>query len=143
MRVVLDTNLIVSRALAPNDLSATILSFMQEDTFTLLISEAILAEYQASLAKKEVQKRHQLKPSEIAELIDDIRETSILVEPEIHLDVVKDDPDDNKFIECAVAGDAEIIVSSDPDLLDVGSYNGIQIVRPAVFLHLLEQQNAA
>jgi uncharacterized protein len=143
MLVVLDTNLIVSAALAPNGLSAQILGFVQEDVFTLVVSEAILAEYQASIAKEEVQKRHQLEPSQIAELIDDIRATSILVEPDIHLDVVKDDPDDNKFIECAVAGEAETIVSSDPDLLDLGSYKGIQILKPHAFLQLFTKPQAA
>lgn len=46
------------------------------------------------------------------------------------------DPDDNKFIECAVEADAEFIISGDPHLLDMKAFNGIRIVSPAVFLEL-------
>lgn len=49
-----------------------------------------------------------------------------------------DDPDDNMFLECAVAGDAEYIVSGDPHLTDLHPYEGIQILPPAEFLD--EQQ---
>jgi uncharacterized protein len=143
MHAVLDTNIIVSSALAPHGISAHILSLLQEDMFRLVVSEAILAEYQGSLSRREVQKRHQLTISEMRALIDDFRETAIVVEPEIHLDVVKNDPDDNKFIECAVAGRAEVIVTNDADLLAVESYQGVEILRPHAFLELLTGRQAA
>ncbi len=49
------------------------------------------------------------------------------------------DPDDNEFLECALAGGADYIVSGDAHLLDIGQYDGIQLVTPAAFLVVLDQ----
>ena len=54
------------------------------------------------------------------------------------LQIVKDDPDDDKFIECALALDAEYIISGDKDLLAVKEYKDIRIITPAEFLILLQ-----
>ena len=54
------------------------------------------------------------------------------------LNVVERDPDDNKFIECALDGHCKYVVSQDDDLLDLGSYAGIQIIKLGRFLRLLE-----
>jgi putative PIN family toxin of toxin-antitoxin system len=59
------------------------------------------------------------------------------VHPVVRLDVVKNDPDDNRVLECAVAAGSQYIVSGDSDLLDLGHYSGIQIVRVADFIKLL------
>jgi len=50
------------------------------------------------------------------------------------LDVISDDPDDDKFVECAVTADASLIVSGDHHLLDLGEYEGIQILSAAEFV---------
>ena len=54
---------------------------------------------------------------------------------------IEDDPDDNKFLECAVAGGAEYVVSGDPHLLALRQFRGIQILSPAAFLTLLNAYN--
>jgi len=54
------------------------------------------------------------------------------------LNIVERDPDDNKFIECALDGRCKYIVSQDNDLLELGSSAGIQILKLGQFLHLLE-----
>lgn len=59
--------------------------------------------------------------------------------PTLH--VVADDPDDDKFLDCAVAAQAEIIVSGDEHLLSLGSFQGIQILTPAAFVVLLSQES--
>jgi len=51
------------------------------------------------------------------------------------VDVV-DDPDDNKIIECALAGGSEYIITNDKELLRIGEYEGIRILRTADFLAL-------
>ena len=48
--------------------------------------------------------------------------------------VIKEDPDDDRRLECAVASGAEIIVSGDKDLLRLGEYSGIRIMKVADFL---------
>jgi len=59
------------------------------------------------------------------------------IHPAVTLDVVKNDPDDNRVLECAVAAGSQYIVTGDTDLLDLGHYSGIQIVRVADFMKLL------
>ena len=54
------------------------------------------------------------------------------------LDVVPDDPDDNRVVECAVAAGSRFIVTGDGDLLRLGSYGNIQILNVAEFLKLIE-----
>jgi uncharacterized protein len=59
------------------------------------------------------------------------------VQPTVTLDIVHNDPDDNRVLECAVTAGSQYIVSGDNDLLQLGQYNSIQIVRVADFLKLL------
>jgi putative PIN family toxin of toxin-antitoxin system len=58
---------------------------------------------------------------------------SELVYPNVDL-AVSSDPDDDKFIECAVAAQADYLISGDSDLLDVGSHRNVTILSPAKFL---------
>lgn len=137
MRVVLDTNVVVSRYLNPSGAPAQIINLWQQDKFDLVVSEAILVEYKQVLGYEHLRSRHHLSSVEIDVIIEDFREFSIRTIPERVLMVVKEDPDDNIFLECAIAGNAEYIVSGDPHLLKLGSYKGIQILTPASFLSLV------
>jgi len=58
------------------------------------------------------------------------------VEPKQRIDVVKDDPTDNRIIETAVASGSEYLVSGDKHLLKVGQYQGVRIVPPAEFVEI-------
>ncbi|MEK6983355.1 MAG: putative toxin-antitoxin system toxin component, PIN family [Nanoarchaeota archaeon] len=64
---------------------------------------------------------------------------SILVHPREKLNVVKDDPDDDKIIEAAVEGKVDYIVSYDNHLLKLKEYRGIKIVTPKQFLNLFRK----
>lgn len=140
MRVVLDTNIIVSRFLSVHGNPALILALWEKGVFELIVTEAILAEYARVLAYPAVQSRHRLTTDEIGQAIANFRSFAVLVEPTETLDVVTDDPSDNRFLEAAVAGGCEYIVSGDPHLLTIGEYRGIAILNPAAFVALLEQQ---
>jgi len=60
-----------------------------------------------------------------------------MVEPVSFAETVCDDPDDDKFLEAALAADADYVVSGDAALLSLKNHHRIQIVRPAQFLQLL------
>lgn len=141
MRVVVDTNIVVSRYVAPHGVVAQIVERWRQQAFELVVSEPILSEFQRVLAYERIRARHRMDDAGILELIEDFREFAILVEPTETVNVVKDDPDDNKFIECAQAGGAECIVSSDLHLLALKQYRGIQILSPAAFLAFLNTQD--
>lgn len=57
-----------------------------------------------------------------------------LVTPRQTLDIVKEDEPDNRILECAVAAASRFLITADKDLLRLGSYEGISILRPADFL---------
>lgn len=143
MRVVLDTNIVVSRYLSPLGNPARLLTLWEEGVFDLAVSEPILAEYQRVLAYPRIRARHQMTDEEIAAVVDGFRTFALVVEPTVTLDVIQDDPSDNKFIECALAAGAEYVVSGDPHLLGVGQYEDIQILRPADFRIVLERTQAS
>ena len=67
-----------------------------------------------------------------------LEEVAAVVTPETVVHVIQDDPDDNRVLECAVAGRADIIVSGDRHLLKLGANAGIPIVTVREFLEASE-----
>ncbi len=137
MRVVLDTNVVISAFLNPGGIPAKLFQLWRQEHFEVVITEAILDEYIRVLQYPRIQTRLHL---DISEVSDDFREFSTLVEPGETLNVVKDDPDDNKFVEGAVAGGCEFIISGDIHLQSLKQYQGIQVLSPTTFLTVLQVQ---
>jgi putative PIN family toxin of toxin-antitoxin system len=73
----------------------------------------------------------------LSSILEVIELQSEMVEPVSFAKTVCDDPDDDKFLEAALAANADYVVSGDSALLSVKNYHRIQIVRPALFLKLL------
>lgn len=134
MRAVLDTSVVVSSFLSPTGAPGRIIELWRAEAFEVLTSEAILAEYGRALAYGHVRARHGMSDAEIEEAVNDLRTFTILVHPHEAVAIIKADPADDMFLECAVSGRAEYIVSRDAHLLDVGEFRGIQILLPAAFL---------
>lgn len=75
-----------------------------------------------------------LSPKEIQPFIKNLRCYAEFVEKKSKISAIVADPTDNIFLECAVDGEANYIISGDKHLLDLGMYNGIQIIRAKDFL---------
>jgi putative PIN family toxin of toxin-antitoxin system len=140
MRVVIDTNVLVSRYMAPQGTPARIMAAWEKGAFELLVSAAILSEYRRVLSYPQVRRYHHLDDGRIRRIVRRIRRAAIVTAPDQPVDVVKDDPADNALLECAIAGNADAIVSGDRHLLALGEYAGIPIMTPAAFLLRLAQQ---
>jgi len=140
MRVVLDTNVIVSRYIVLLGKPAQILTRWEDGAFDLIVSPLLLAEVRKVLCYPRIRKRHGLNDAEIDARIRRIQTFASVVVPDRHIRAVVDDPDDDMLIECAVAGSAEFLITGDQHLLLLGSYSGIQIVTPVIFLAYLNQQ---
>lgn len=138
MKVVLDTNVLVSAFLSSKGSPAQVLEALRQERFELVGSEAIFAEYQEVLSYEKVQALHQMSKAKITAVINALKGSALIVEPSPALVGVLRDPDDTKFLECAVAGRAPYIVSQDLDLLSVKEYQGIQIISPGLFLKILK-----
>ena len=134
MRIVVDTNILVSAYLTPKGKAAQILEQWRHHRFDLIISEPLLAEYERVLRYDHIQSLHLMSNDEISTVIDDFREFAFVVKPTQKISVIKDDPDDNKFLECVIAGSASYITSGDTHLLQIGQYKNIQILTTTLFL---------
>jgi len=130
VRVVLDTNTIVS-ALLFAGVSSKLVPLWQNRRIIALVSRSILEEYLRVLSYP----KFKLSEAEIKDLLqEEVLPFVDVVAPSRRLRVVKRDPSDDQFIECAVAGKARVIISGDKDLLSLGTYRKILIQTPAQFL---------
>lgn len=130
MRVVLDTNVLVS-ALLFTGISSELVSLWRGNAITVLLSRDILEEYLRVFGYP----KFQLSEAEIKGLIEEELLPYVeVVNPRRRLRVVERDPSDDKFLECAVAGKARVIISGDKDLLSIGRYRQVRIQTPAQFL---------
>ena len=130
MRVVLDTNTLVS-ALLFTGTASRLVPLWQSQRIVALVSKAMLEEYLRVLAYP----KFRLQDEEIRGLIEE--EVLPFFEPVVvkkRLRVVKRDPTDDRFLECAVAGRAGYVISGDRDLVELGSYHGIPILPVGRFL---------
>ena len=106
--------------------------------FDLLTSTAILAELERVLHYDRIQKRYHLTDEMISAYLLTVRLDSELVEVTQQINAVERDPDDNSVLACAVQAGADYVVSGDPHLVDLLTYQGIPILTPSAFLAVLE-----
>lgn len=140
MRVVVDTNVIVSATISANSPPARILRAWDEGRFELIVSTELVDEYRRALHYDRVRRFHRLTDEEIDAIIHDYELSTIRVDPEYSLSTVVEDPDDNRILECAYAGNATCIVTGDRHLLALESYEQILILTPRDFLALLDDE---
>ena len=95
----------------------------------LFISDAIMDEVLEVLEKK-----FNHSPKRLALEKEYIGKCTVRCVPKVRLDVVKDDPDDNRILECAVHSRSEAIITHDKDLLRMKSYHGIRMMKVNEFL---------
>lgn len=130
MRVVLDTNVLIS-ALLFTGVSSDLVPLWQKGAVRILLSREILEEYLRVLAYP----KFKLSRQEIRGLIEaDLLPFVEIVNPGRRLKVVITDPSDDKFLECAIAGKADLLISGDKALLAMGRYRKVQIQSPSQFL---------
>jgi len=106
LRLVIDTNIVVSAALKADGLQRTVLLLATAKPATLYVSEAVFAEYREVLARPELKIRKGLRQ----QLLQLIQSRAHPIKPSRALQVTKD-PDDNKFLECADAARADYLVT--------------------------------
>ena len=106
LRLVVDTNIVVSAALKPDGLQRTVLLLAITKPARLYFSKAILTEYSEVLARPELQIRRGLQ----RQLLDLLRKRAHFVAPTLKLQVTSD-PEDNMFLECADAARADYLVT--------------------------------
>ncbi len=139
IRAVLDTNILVSAAITPNGHSDQVVALAEAGAFSWLTSEFILTELTRVLARKHIQSKYkaQVTARKRKDYIVTIRAFAELVPVVTEVSAIADDPKDNPILACAIDGQADYIVTGDPHLRKLGTFEGIEIVTPNEFLVLL------
>ena len=137
MRAVLDTNVLISGVIATGVPHELLLRGFDHE-YQIVVSVETLTEFRDTLLK--YPDRFQMSESEVQQEVEMIRYFAEFVDPDETITTVEPDPDDDKFLEAAVAGDVDYLVSGDSHLLDIESFRGIDIVEPRTFYEHLEAQ---
>jgi len=124
---VVDTNVFIAHNWNKESASAKILDLIKNKEISLIYTNSIKREAFHILKTINANKKN-------VKFIEDIFNNACLVKAKEHFNVVKDDPHDNKFIDCAVAGSAKYIITNDKDLLKLGKYRDIAILKPTEFI---------
>lgn len=128
MRVVFDTNIFVSALVLPGSRADVALRRIVDGKDVLVISKAIIDELLIVLANKFARDADEL--SRVAVFLADLAE---VVRPRGRISILAD-VEDNRILECARSGKANIIVTGDKAMLDLGRYRDIEIVSLREFL---------
>lgn len=126
-RVVLDANVIVSFLLTRGETISSIFDSWDKEEFDLLISKEIFEEIKNVLEYEKIKRL--INPWEKAALLEKLKLQAEFVKIKTKLDVLPDSKD-NKYLECAVGGMADFIVSGDRHLLNLKEYKWIKILTP-------------
>jgi len=98
------------------------------------MSEAIIDEVFRVLLYPKIMKRHGKDKEFIALMLKKLRGIALVTEGKLILNEISADPSDNRYLECAVEGNADFIITGDSHLKDFVSFREIKIVDPAQFL---------
>jgi hypothetical protein len=136
IRAVLDANVFVSGILTEG-FPRNILRAWREGHFHLVASQAALDEIGRVLRYPKIARRHHWSETEIHAFMESLEALAILTPGQLRLDVVAADPSDNRYLECAVEGEADCLVMGDRHLFDLAVFGEVEILSPYEFVELL------
>jgi hypothetical protein len=142
MRIVIDTNVFVSSLISDKGNPAKIIHWWLEGEYDVVVSQPIIDEILRVTGYARIQKKYARVRENRGEFVALISEQAIRVEAVEKLDVVGADESDNRYVECALAGNAQYLVTGDEHLLDLGEYKGVAILTPAALVALQETGRA-
>lgn len=136
-KVVFDTNVFLRALINPKGINARLIQSL--DQFVLVVSPAIVKEVVDVLSRPALLGLKRIRKLDADHLIELLRQAPVVF-PDEKVTVCRD-PDDDKFLEAALASDVEYLVTGDKDLRDIGEYRGIKIRFPTEFLRELAEAN--
>ncbi len=132
LRIVFDSNVYIF-ALLFKGVPGKILEMAHKNKIILIVSDEIIAETVKILEEKFKWPQHNV--DKFKRRLSDISEN---IQPRVKLDIIKERESDNRILECAVSGDANLIVSGDKHLLKLKKHENIPIVRPKYLTYLVK-----
>jgi len=129
VKVVLDTNVLMS-GIFFGGIPGEILDAWRDGRVTLVLTPAIHTEYRRVAAHLE----SEYGDLEVGAILDLLVSEGVVIEDEDLGEQISDDPDDDKFLACASASGARVIVSGDKHLLAMNGWRGIEVLKPASYI---------
>ena len=133
MRVLFDTNIFISAFVIPGSQGEEAYLHKMRGNFNLFSSIAILTEMAQKLREK-----FGWQENKIARLLKAITKVAVVLKTKTHIHLLADDPD-NRILECAVAANADFIVTGDKHLLSLKHFQNIPILKLSSFFEILEK----
>ena len=130
MRAVVDTNVLLSAFIKRQSRAGRVLEYVQQGRLTPLYTAAMLDELLDVFSRPHIQRRYNIDATAIEALFSLLQAVGEPVIPRVQV-VDCRDPKDNKFLEAALAGRADCIISGDDDLHVLHPWRGIEILNPA------------
>ena len=129
MRVVLDTNVLLSATVWRGSVASKLLYKLLQLQANIFCSNEIIREY-----KRVLKRDLDYSDEEVFELLEKVFSFVSLVYPKEKVSIVKESPADDRIIECALASKSDYLVTYDKELLKVVKYKSVKIVRPEELL---------
>ena len=129
----MDTNILVRALIKPRGSAGAVIGRLRDGAYLLVYSEALLRELLDVLARPRIALKYGVGPADTEALMGLLLARGEGVKPVERISACRD-PADDKFLEAAVAGSADFIVSGDEDLLVLNPFRGISIVGASAFL---------
>ena len=137
-RVVVDTNVVVSAAISLDGNPALIFEMIISEEVQNFTTQEIIKEIKDVLQRPKIAMR--LSSTEQEFIVNTFTKFSKKINPAVRFHQVQADPDDDKFLDCAVSASAEYIISGDGHLLRLKEFMDIKIVTPAEFIKIMNKQ---
>ena len=136
LKITADTNTLISAATAKGK-EFELLKFAYEGKIELVLSPSILKEFREVISRA----KFGFSEQQVSNVFKQIINITTIVTPSIKLDVVKEDPSDNKILECAETGKVDYIVSGDNHLLKLKKYGNIKIIKTFEMLKIIRSNS--
>jgi len=122
----------------PHGTPARLVALWRAARFDVVVSDALMGELYVVLHYPKILVRHGWSEAQMRSFVGELAHYAIRTPGRLTLTVIVDDPPDNCYLECAVEGEADFLVSGDQLLLNLSEYQGIKILTPRVFLDVLQ-----
>ena len=137
-RTVLDSASLISAFLKPGGVADLVLQQAYERAFELFLAEEILAETQRVLIEADRIRQSYIYPDEsVHRFIRNLRGIAQMIGSLPSLTGIVRDPNDDMIVACALAAEAQYIVTRDLDLLSLGTYETVTMITPEAFMGIL------
>src|SRR3989344_2774160 len=136
MNITVDTNFLISATQWDNSVAFKLLKRLLEANIKIFTTNDILDEFSEVL-----QRDFKYNKEETTNILEEILVFVNIIEAQEKIKIVKDDPDDDKIIECAIASNSNYLVTYDRHLLKIKKYKSIKIITPEEMLKLKIKQS--